>query len=77
LEKGVVFADGGRMNLGRWQREVPVTGEGLWRRQRDPPVVDGGNAEANVAAQNDEGEPYYSPKISISASLSITNSDEA
>lgn len=41
LEECVVLANRRRMYLRRRQRKVPVPHEGLWRRQGDPPVVDG------------------------------------
>ncbi len=57
LQRRVVLADSGGVHLGRGQRKVPVAGEGLGRRQRDPAVVDGRDGEADVPPEDDDGEP--------------------
>lgn len=57
LKKGVVFADGGRSDFGGRQRKVPVSGECLGRRQRDPAVVDGCDGQSDISAQDDACDP--------------------
>lgn len=60
LEEGVVLANGGGVDLGRGEREVPVPGECLGGRQGDPSVVDCSDSEADVTAEDDGGKPYCS-----------------
>ena len=57
LQEGVPLADLGGANLGAGEAKVPVAGHGLGRRQADPAVVEGGEGEGDVAAEDDDGEP--------------------
>lgn len=58
LQECVVLADGGGVNFGRRKGEVPIPGERLWRRKRYPPVVDGGNTQAHITAEDGSCEPH-------------------
>lgn len=53
LKERVVLANGRRMNFGRRQGKVPISGKCLGGRQRNPAVVDGGDTKADVSAEND------------------------
>jgi hypothetical protein len=59
LQRCVDFRDPSWLHLRRRERKVPVPGHGLWRRKRNPTVVECGNRETNVPTENDHGEPYY------------------
>lgn len=47
------------MDLGGREGKVPVPAERLWWRQGDPAVVDGCYAQADISAENDDGQPNY------------------
>ena len=43
------------MDGGGWEAEVPVAGECLWGWEGGPAVVDCGEAEGDVAAEDEGG----------------------
>jgi hypothetical protein len=59
LEDSVVFADGGGVNFGGGQREIPIAGKGLRGGKRDPAIVDCRNGEADITAKDYDSKPDY------------------